>query len=180
LPQLGDGIHPKRIRATIASTTSCIAVDIAGDKEETKNLLAAAEIPVPKGVIINSHETVDDAIAAVGFPMVFKPLNGNHGKGATTDITNKKQAETALEAARKYGRNVICEKFITGYDFRILVINYKFVCAALRTPASVTGDGEHTIQYLVDKTNSDPRRGYGHEKVLTQIKIDSFTEKSAG
>ena len=177
LVQLGYGIHQKRIRATIASTTSCIAVDIAGDKEETKNLLAAAEIPVPKGVIINSHETVDDAIAAVGFPMVFKPLNGNHGKGATTDITNKKQAETALEAARKYGRNVICEKFITGYDFRILVINYKFVCAALRTPASVTGDGEHTIQYLVDKTNSDPRRGYGHEKVLTQIKIDSFTEK---
>jgi cyanophycin synthetase len=177
LVQLGYGIHQKRIRATIASTTSCIAVDIAGDKEETKNLLAAAEIPVPKGVIINSHQTVDDAIAAVGFPMVFKPLNGNHGKGATTDITNKKQAETALEAARKYGRNVICEKFITGYDFRILVINYKFVCAALRTPASVTGDGEHTIQYLVDKTNSDPRRGFGHEKVLTQIKIDSFTEK---
>jgi cyanophycin synthetase len=177
LVQLGYGVHQKRIRATIASTTSCIAVDIAGDKEETKNLLAAAEIPVPKGVIINSHETVDDAIRSVGFPMVFKPLNGNHGKGATTDITNREQAEVALQAAREYGRYVICERFITGYDFRILVINYKFVCAALRTPASVAGDGEHTIEWLIDAANADPRRGYGHEKVLTQIKADAFTQK---
>lgn len=177
LVQLGYGVHQKRIRATIASSTSCIAVDIAGDKEETKSLLSAAEIPVPKGVIIDSRQTVDDAIEAVGFPMVFKPLNGNHGKGATTNIINREQAETALAAAREYGRNVICERFITGYDFRILVINYKFVCAALRTPASVKGDGEHTIQWLIDRANEDPRRGYGHEKVLTQIRVDAFTQK---
>ena len=177
LVQLGYGIHQQRIRATIAGTTSCIAVDIAGDKEETKNLLSAAEIPVPKGIIIYSHQNVQDAIDAVGFPFVIKPINGNHGKGATTDITTKEQAEIALIAAREYGRNVICEKFITGFDFRLLVINYKFICAALRTPASVTGDGEHSIQWLIDETNMDPRRGYGHEKVLTQIKFDGFTKK---
>ncbi|MEO6814230.1 MAG: cyanophycin synthetase [Ginsengibacter sp.] len=177
LVQLGYGVHQKRIRATIASTTSCIAVDIAGDKEETKNLLSAAEIPVPKGRLIYSEDTVDDAISAVGYPMVFKPLNGNHGKGATTNIINREQAETALEAAREYCKYVICEKYITGYDFRILVINYKFVCAALRTPASVKGDGEHNIQWLTDEANKDPRRGYGHEKVLTQIKIDGYTKK---
>ncbi len=177
LVQLGYGIHQQRIRATIAGTTSCIAVDIAGDKEETKNLLSVAEIPVPKGIIIYSHQNVQEAIDAVGFPLVIKPINGNHGKGATTNITTKEQAQTALEAAREYGRNVICEKFITGYDFRILVINYKFICAALRTPASVSGDGVHSIQWLIDETNMDSRRGYGHEKVLTQIKIDGFTKK---
>lgn len=177
LVQLGYGIHQQRIRATIAGTTSCIAVDIAGDKEETKNLLSAAEIPVPKGIILYSDQNVEDAIDAVGFPFVIKPINGNHGKGATTDITTKEQAEIALIAAREYGRNVICEKFITGFDFRLLVINYKFICAALRTPASVTGDGEHSIQWLIDETNMDPRRGYGHEKVLTQIKFDGFTKK---
>ncbi|MEO6134338.1 MAG: cyanophycin synthetase [Ginsengibacter sp.] len=177
LVQLGYGVHQKRIRATIASTTSCIAVDIAGDKEETKNLLAAAEIPVPKGVIIYMDDTVDTAIAAVGYPMVFKPLNGNHGRGATTNITTREQAETALQGAREHGRHVICEKYITGFDFRILVINNKFICAALRTPAAVTGDGKNTIQWLIDTTNEDPRRGYGHEKVLTQIKVDGYTHK---
>ena len=177
LVQLGYGVNQKRFRATIAGSTSCIAVDIAGDKEETKNLLSAAEIPVPKGRIIYHDEKVEDAIQSVGFPMVIKPINGNHGKGATTDINNLQQAEKALAAARYYGRNVICEKFITGFDFRVLVINYKFICAALRTPAAVTGDGKSTIQQLVDQVNKDPRRGYGHEKVLTQIKIDDFTQK---
>ena len=177
LVQLGYGIHQKRIRATIAGSTSCIAVDIAGDKVETKNLLGAAEIPVPKGKIIYSDESAQDAIDAVPFPFVLKPINGNHGKGATTNITTLEQAEKALEAARKYGRNVICEAFITGYDFRLVVINYKFVCAALRTPASVTGDGVNSIQWLVDEVNKNPKRGYGHEKVLTQIKIDGFTQK---
>ena len=177
LVQLGYGVHQKRIRATIAGSTSCIAVDIAGDKEETKNLLSNAEIPVPKGRIIYGDETAQDAADAVGFPFVIKPINGNHGKGATTNITTLLQAEKALAAARLYGRNVICEKFITGFDFRILVINYKFICAALRTPASVTGDGKHSIQWLVEETNKDKRRGYGHEKVLTQIKVDDFTMK---
>lgn len=178
LVQLGHGVLQKRIRATIAGTTSCIAVDIAGDKDETKNLLSAAEIPVPQGILLRRNDTIEDAISRVGFPMVIKPLDGNHGKGATTNITNREQAEAALAAARNFGRTVICEKFITGFDFRILVINYKFICAALRTPASVTGDGEHTVQQLIDETNKDPRRGYGHEKVLTRIEVDTFTMKS--
>ena len=176
LVQLGYGINQQRIRATIAGTTSCIAVDIAGDKDETKRLLEAAEIPVPKGSIIRSEDELQNAIDRIGYPCVLKPLNGNHGKGATTNIVNYEQALAALAAAQKYGRNVIVEKFITGFDFRLLCINNKFICAALRTPAAVTGDGEHSIQWLVDETNRDERRGYGHEKVLTQIKVDEFTK----
>ncbi len=176
LVQLGYGIHQKRIRATIASTTSNIAVDIAGDKEETKNLLGAAQIPVPTGVIIRTEEGLKDAIDKLGYPLVLKPIDGNHGKGATTNIINWEMAVKALAAAQVYGRSIICERFITGFDFRVLVINNKFICAALRTPAAVTGDGEHNIQWLVDETNKDPRRGFGHEKVLTSIKLDNFSE----
>jgi cyanophycin synthetase len=177
LVQLGYGIHQKRIRATIASTTSNIAVDIACDKEETKNLLGAAEIPVPGGTVIRTLEGLAQAVEKYGYPLVIKPIDGNHGKGNTTNITTWEQAVTAFDAAKEYGRSVIVEKYITGFDFRILVINYKFICAALRTPASVVGDGTNTIQYLVDETNKDSRRGYGHEKVLTQITIDQFTQK---
>ncbi len=177
LVQLGYGVHQKRIRATIASTTGNIAVDIACDKEETKNLLGAAEIPVPKGDVVRTEEGLLSAINRIGYPVVIKPINGNHGKGNTTNIINWEQATKAFEAAKLYGRIVIVEKYITGFDFRILVIDYKFICAALRTPASVVGDGIHSIQFLLDETNKDPRRGYGHEKVLTQISIDQFTQK---
>ncbi|TCZ74600.1 cyanophycin synthetase [Flaviaesturariibacter aridisoli] len=177
LVQLGYGVHQKRIRATIASTTSSIAVDLAGDKEDTKNLLEAAEVPVPKGTIIRNEEDLMQAISYVGYPMVLKPVDGNHGKGATTNITTWDVAVKALADAQKYGRAVICEKFITGFDFRLLVINFKFVCAARRTPAAVTGDGSSTIQQLIDETNKDPRRGFGHEKVLTRITVDDFTWK---
>lgn len=176
LVQLGYGIHQKRVRATIASTTSNIAVDIACDKEETKNLLGAAEIPVPNGTIVRTEEALKDAVESIGYPLVLKPIDGNHGKGATTNILNWEQAVKALEAAQVYGRSVICERFITGFDFRVLVIDNKFICAALRTPACVTGDGIHHIQWLVDETNKDPRRGFGHEKVLTSIKLDNFSK----
>lgn len=177
LVQLGYGVHQKRIRATIASTTSNIAVDIACNKEETKMLLEAAEIPVPSGTVVRTEIGLDEAISKFGYPLVIKPIDGNHGKGNTTNITNREQALKAFEAAKIYNRSVIVERYITGFDFRALVINYKFICAALRTPASVTGDGKHTIQWLIDETNKDPRRGYGHEKVLTQITIDDFTWK---
>lgn len=177
LVQLGYGVHQKRIRATIASTTSNIAVDIACDKEETKALLEAAEIPVPRGTVVRTEVGLQEAVDKFGYPLVIKPIDGNHGKGNTTNITNWQQAVKALEAAKQYSRSVIVERFITGFDFRCLVINYKFVCAALRTPASVVGDAVHTIQWLIDETNKDPRRGYGHEKVLTRITIDDFTQK---
>ena len=177
LVQLGYGVHQKRIRATVASTTSNIAVDIAGDKEETKRLLGEAEIPVPRGTTVRDEEGLKNAIDRYGFPLVIKPIDGNHGKGNTTNIINWEMAVTAMINAQRYSRSVIVEKFITGVDFRILVVNYKFICAALRTPASVIGDGEHNIQYLIDEVNKDPRRGYGHEKVLTQITVDNDTNK---
>ncbi len=177
LVQLGYGINQRRIQATVASTTSNIAVEIACNKEDTKNLLEAAEVPVPRGRIIYDEEDLKAAIDRISYPIVLKPINGNHGRGATTNIKDWDSALQALEIARKHSRSIICEKFITGHDFRLLVINYKFICAARRTPACVTGNGQKTLQQLIDEVNADPRRGFGHEKVLTQIKVDAVTEK---
>jgi len=140
-------------------------------------LLEASEIPEPRGTVVRTEEGLDAAIEKFGYPLVIKPIDGNHGKGNTTNINNREQAIKAFEAAKHYSRSVIVERFITGFDFRCLVINYKFICAALRTPASVVGDGVHDLQWLIEETNKDPRRGYGHEKVLTQITIDQFTQK---
>lgn len=175
LVMLGYGVNQKRIQATVTSETSSIAVEIACDKEDTKNLLEAANIPVPRGRIIYDQEDLENAIESIGFPLVIKPVNGNHGRGATINIRNKEEAIEALAAAKRISRAVICEKFVTGFDHRVLVINYKFVAAAKRTPAMVTGNGKNTIQQLIDEVNKDPRRGYGHEKVLTAIKVDEMT-----
>lgn len=175
LVQLGYGINQKRIQATIASTTSNIAVELACDKEDTKSLLELMNIPVPKGEIVYDAADLKEVLDDLGFPLVFKPVNGNHGKGATIGVSNEQQAYQALTLAQQYSRGVIVEQFVTGHDYRLLVINYKFVAAAMRTPAAVTGDGSSTVQQLIDQTNQDPRRGYGHENVLTSIKVDAQT-----
>jgi cyanophycin synthetase len=175
LVQLGYGKNQVRFRATMTDRTSSIAVDLASNKDETKRMLQEAAIPVAKGVCISLAEDVPDAIDKIGFPLVFKPLDGNHGKGASINVKTEAEAMAAFEHAKKYSRRIIIEKFITGYDFRVLVIDHRFIAAALREPANVTGDGIHTIQQLIETENSDPRRGYGHENVLTEISIDRET-----
>jgi cyanophycin synthetase len=175
LVQLGYGKNQVRFRATMTERTNSIAVDIACNKEETKKLLDDAAIPVAKGVTISDPEAVSRAVQNLGFPLVFKPLDGNHGKGATINVKTLAEAEAAFEYAQKYSRRVIIERFISGYDFRVLVIDNKLVAAALRVPANVKGDGSSTVQQLIDQENLDPRRGYGHENVLTEITVDRDT-----
>ncbi|TKC55800.1 cyanophycin synthetase [Pedobacter hiemivivus] len=175
LVQLGYGKNQVRFRATMTERTNSIAVDIACNKDETKRILQDSAIPVAKGVTISDVADLPDAIKKVGYPLVFKPLDGNHGKGASINVLTDEAAAAAFEYAKTYSRKIIIERFITGYDFRVLVIDHKMVAAALRVPAHVTGNGQGTIQELIDKENEDPRRGYGHENVLTEIGIDRDT-----
>lgn len=175
LVQLGYGKNQVRFRATMTERTSSIAVDIAGNKDETKRLLEDAAIPVAKGVTVTTLDDVHEAIKKVGFPLVFKPLDGNHGRGATINVKTEEAAIAAFHYAKEHSRRIIVERFITGHDFRVLVIDHKMVAAALRVPAHVKGDGKQTIQALIDEENADPRRGYGHENVLTEINVDRDT-----
>ncbi|MFK7773340.1 MAG: cyanophycin synthetase [Saprospiraceae bacterium] len=175
LCQIGYGINQKRIQATVSSDTSSIGVEIACDKEDTKHLLKQANIAVPEGEIIRSERGLQDAIDDIGYPLVIKPINGNHGRGITINIQNWDEALIGFEAAKKVSRSVIVEKYITGDDYRLLVIDYKLVAAAKRTPAHVIGDGKSTVQELIDEVNKDPRRGFGHEKVLTMITVNEMT-----
>ncbi len=158
---------------------------MACDKEDTKYLLEQAEVEVPKGDIIRRERSLEDACRYVGYPLVIKPIDGNHGRGITVDIQNYEAALQAFHHAKESSKSgaIIVEKFITGEDYRLLVINNKLVAAAVRTPAHVIGDGKSTVQELIDLVNKDPRRGYGHENVLTQITVNDLTKtiiKDAG
>ena len=175
LVQLGYGVNQQRFQATITGKTSSIAVDIACNKELTKRMLHDAAIPVPTGDLIMDEEGLDSVVRAIGYPVVIKPLDGNHGKGSSINVNDWESAKLGLEHAQQFSKKVIVEKYITGYDFRILVINNKMVAAARRVPAHVVGDGELNIQQLIEKENKDTRRGYGHENVLTEIQIDKDT-----
>lgn len=177
LVQLGYGKNQMRFQATITQLTSNIAVEIACDKEQTKKILSTAAVPVAKGDICYDEEDLESVIRKIGYPIVIKPLDGNHGKGASINVKDWDMAVAGLAHAKKYSRRVIVERFIEGYDFRILVINNVMIAAARREPAHVKGDGVHNIQQLIEITNQDPRRGYGHENVLTEIDVDRDTEE---
>jgi cyanophycin synthetase len=174
LVQLGQGIYQQRIRATMTSKTSSLAVDVAGDKELTTRLLAAAGLPVPRSYPVGD---VEDALAAarrLGFPLVVKPLDGNHGRGVHLDLRSEEEVAAAFPAAQAEARRgtVLVETYVAGNDYRVLVVGGRMVAIAERIPAHVVGDGAHTVAELVELTNADPRRGVGHEKVLTRIRVD--------
>ena len=175
--QLGHGVHQRRIQATIMDNTSALGVAIADDKESTKKLLHSMGIPVPEGRAVRTAEEAVQAAEAIGFPVVVKPLVGNHGRGITVNVISTDELLVAYEIACEIGEICLVEKYLAGCDFRILVINGKFVAAALREPAYVIGNGKDTIRQLIDEVNKDPNRGFGHEKNLTRITADAMTER---
>ncbi|GCL51300.1 cyanophycin synthetase [Microcystis aeruginosa NIES-3804] len=173
--QLGYGVHQKRIQATLSSFSGILAVELACDKEGTKTILKDAGIPVPRGTVIQYLDELSAAIEEVGgFPIVIKPLDGNHGRGISIDVKNQQEAEEAydLASAASKTRSVIVERYYKGSDHRILVINGKVAAVAERIPAHVVGDGRSTVEELIEITNRDPNRGEGHANVLTKITID--------
>ena len=177
LVQFGYGRYQHRIQATTTGRTSNIAVELASDKEETNSILRDLGLPVPKQRLVRSSSDAKRAAERIGFPVVLKPLSGNHGRGVSINLKTPEEVEVAFEKAREHGRNVIVEGFLEGYDHRLLVVNGQLVAAAKRMPGHVVGDGKHTIEELVDIVNEDPRRGVGHEKVLTRLEFDHQAER---
>ncbi|MEJ7802320.1 MAG: acetate--CoA ligase family protein, partial [Candidatus Limnocylindria bacterium] len=174
LIQLGHGIHQKRIRATMTSETGSLGVDIAGDKKLTNRLLAATGVPVPRAQLVRNEDEAVSAARRIGLPVAVKPLDGNHGRGVMLNLAEDEAVRAGYRAARAQSRRgaVVVESFLVGNDYRCLVIGGVLAAVAQRVPAHVNGDGKHSLTDLVGITNADPRRGIGHEKVLTRIKLD--------
>src|SRR5450631_571834 len=177
LVQLGHGKFQQRIQATVTSSTSHIAVELASDKEETNKILATLGLPVPKQEMVHSEAQAIRAAKRIGFPVVTKPYNGNHGRGISIRLSSDIEVAQGYVLAREHARSVIVETFLEGDDHRLLVVNGELVAATRRTPGHVVGDGSHTIAQLIEIVNQDPRRGVGHEKVLTRLELDTQAQK---
>ena len=172
LIQLGYGKYQKRIQATITSETRFISVELASNKNATANLLDSLGLPVPKQRILHSEREIARALEAINFPVVVKPLDGNHGRGISINLKTEEEVIAAFHVAKEVSRSVLVESFLEGEDHRMVVINGKLVAVAKRVPGHVVGNGKNTIAELVDVVNQDPRRGVGHEKVLTKLELD--------
>ncbi|MCB2130625.1 MAG: cyanophycin synthetase [Rhodobacteraceae bacterium] len=179
LVQFGHGKFQQRIQATITSETKHIAVEISCDKEDTHNMLSDLGLPVPQQRLVYSPTQAVRAAKRIGYPVVVKPLDGNHGRGVSINLTEDAQVETAFHEAKSHSksRGILVESFVTGLDHRMLVVNGELVAVAKRVPGHVIGDGKHTIAELIEIVNSDPRRGIGHEKVLTNLELDNQAER---
>jgi cyanophycin synthetase len=177
LVQLGWGVHQQRIQATVTSQTKHIAVEIAQDKQLTASLLERAGLPVPKQERVRSVEEAVEAARDIGFPVVVKPMDLSHGRGVALNLGDEASVREAFEKAYDLSSYVLVERFQKGNDHRVLVIDGKVVAVAERVPGHVVGDGASTVKQLVDQVNADPRRGVGHEKVLTRIEIDHQAER---
>ncbi|WP_227370678.1 cyanophycin synthetase [Halomonas sp. M20] len=178
--QLGQGHRQQRIQATVTGRTDLISHSIAGDKDWTKQVLGDAGVPVPHGFVCSSFDEALESAGFIGYPVAVKPLEGNHGRGVSTDIQNDVELKEAFAIASLCNPGVIVEQFIKGEDHRLLVIDGKLVAAARRRPAHVVGDGSATLQALVERENEDPRRGIGHENLLTQIEVDEQSLRLIG
>ncbi|HYW15118.1 MAG TPA: cyanophycin synthetase [Allosphingosinicella sp.] len=179
LIQLGHGRHQQKIRASITGRTSLVATDLAGNKDMTKKLLDESGVPVPRGIVVRDVEEAVRGARRLRFPLVTKPLDGNHGRGVTIGIMDEAQLRFGFSEAlaQAKGRDVIVEQFFEGNDHRILVVGGKMVAVAERIPAQVAGDGISSIRQLIAEVNRDPRRGEGHENVMTRIRIDAHVEE---
>src|SRR6202166_2157310 len=177
LVQLGHGKYQQRIQATVTSRTPHIAVALASDKEETNKILATLGLPVPQQELVHSEEQAVRAAGRIGFPVVTKPYDGNHGRGISIRLTTEEEVAQGFAVAREHSRSVIVETFLEGDDHRLLVVNGELVAATRRTPGHVVGDGRHTVAQLIEIVNQDPRRGVGHEKVLTRLEMDAQAQK---
>jgi len=177
LVQLGHGKYQQRIQATVTGRTPHISVELASDKEETNKILGGLGLPVPQQELVQSETQAVRAARRIGFPVVTKPYNGNHGRGISIRLTTDAEVAQGFLAAREHSRSVIVETFLEGDDHRLLVVNGELVAATRRTPGHVVGDGEHDIAALVEIVNQDPRRGVGHEKVLTRLELDAQAHK---
>ena len=175
--QLGWGVKQQRIRATMTSKTNHIAVGIASDKDLTKRLLQQAGLPVPQGCTVSTLDAAHAAARSAGGPVAMKPLCGHQGKGVSTAVSGAQAVQAAFARAQQFGRSVIVEQHIAGDDYRVLVVGDRLVAASRRVPPEVTGDGQSDVRQLVDAVNADPRRGEGHENMLTKIRLDEAAAK---
>ena len=177
LVQLGYGAAMRRIWTAETDSTSAIAETISRDKDLTKELISSVGVPVPEGREVESAEDAVEAAEDIGFPVVVKPTDGNHGRGVFIDLTTPDDVRKAYAIAVEEGSSVLVERSIQGIEHRLLVIGGKLIAANRSDLITVSGDGQSTVLELIEsQVNTDPRRGNTELHPLSIIRIDTAAQ----
>jgi len=171
--QLGYGKHLHYVQAAMTDRTSVVAVELAQDKDETKERLERNGIPVPQGKVVYTLKEATKAADEMGRPVVVKPVNGHKGLGVSLEVETAEEMKVAFQAAKAYSSAILIEEMFAGRNYRVVIVAGRMVAASERLLPHVIGDGVSTIRDLIATENRNPLRGDGHEKPLTKIKVDS-------
>lgn len=144
---------------SFSEDSSPVSGVITSNKQLTRRFLQQAGAPVPDGrtFALNQQAEAADFAEALGFPVVVKPLSGKSGSGVTANILSSAGVQWAINQVDQLQRGrgkFIVEKHVAGEDYRIYVAYGEVLSVVLRTPASVIGDGEHSVAALVELKNA--------------------------
>jgi len=173
---------PIKLFSASPSQMSYPASKIAKDKYITNQILSMNGFPVPKELLIslNNKDMIKQAeqFLTENHQIVVKPLDASHGKGITVNVTSPRALNVALNEALKVSTKsrILLQEQIQGFDIRIICIGYEFVDAISRIPASIMGDGEHTIRELIEIINSRDDRGINYATKYNIIPINKAEE----
>src|SRR5690349_12637872 len=171
--QLGYGKYLHYVQAAMTDQTSAIAVELAQDKDETKERLERNGIPVPKGKVVYTLKEANKAADEIGRPVVVKPVNGRQGCAVSLEVGTAAEMKVAFQAAKEFSSAILIEEMFGGRNYRVVIVGGRMVAASERLLPHVIGDGISAIRDLIAIENRNPLRGDGHEKPLTKIKVDS-------
>lgn len=149
-----------RIASSTPPTTNVFALHLADNKLASYALLQQLAVPQPETVQAN-EDSATELLNKYG-TIVIKPVDGAHGRGVTTNITEVSQIAEAIERAKTASpamKSAIAQQQLPpdGLEIRVICIGYHFVEAIARIPAQVTGDGEHNLMELIDQENATIR-----------------------
>ena len=161
-------------RESLSEMTSAIAMSIADNKEISRRVVSEAGVRVPDQVQWDgTREQIEEFLARNGSAVV-KPAQGEQGRGISVDLRTVEEVENAIATAQRMASTVLLEEYFEGQDLRLVVINFRLVAAAIRKPASVTGDGTHSIRQLIE---AQSRRRQAATDGESRIPLDRETER---
>lgn len=175
--QFGQGHLQRRMRETLSSEESTIATSYARDKTLTCSMLGSVGLPVGRFAMVSTPETAAQQAQAMGFPVVLKPVAGGKGADVVIGLQNAQAVHDVARQLLTRSSQLLLQSYIPGDDHRLLVVGGRFIAAARREPASVTGDGKHTVHQLIDIENRNPRRGKKFYRLMNRIVVDGETPR---